>query len=327
MAKKDGIDAKAEEILRILETSPDSPATQARQAIQQAIDAGGGGLRQEYLKDAQRHIARIDPRQEPGTVQRLQAEVLALQGRGGDTKIAHLTPGELVIPRSLLTPELVNMLAAVAREHGVDPRVFFVGSGRNNINPRTGQMEFADEQDGDPLPPLQSLEGFQPPKTSLLPEPGSPQDRAFQFTDIPTAGPLIYAEAGNQPGEVKQGVMNSMLSRVGAGYGMPNTLAGVMSQTQKDGVTHQYEGMDNQKYNRPLDQMNAAEQRSWIDSMAAASNGIIDAKMNGVDYGPRFFHDGPQFDEQGNRMPARKIEFEDRQPPGAQYRNPFPKRW
>jgi hypothetical protein len=77
-------------------------------------------------------------------VQKLQAEVLALQGRGADRHIAHVTPGEIVIPRSFLTPELMNMMTAVAREHGVDPREFFVGSGSNNINPRTGQMEFDD---------------------------------------------------------------------------------------------------------------------------------------------------------------------------------------
>ncbi len=143
MARKKTIDELANEILRDFDAG-DTPANRARAALQQARDAGDGGLRQEHLQQAQRHIASIDPARNHKTVQKLQAEVLALQGRGGDRHIAHVTPGEMVIPRSLLTPELMGMLAAVARQHGVDPREFFVGSGRNAVNPHTGQMEFDD---------------------------------------------------------------------------------------------------------------------------------------------------------------------------------------
>ena len=73
MSKRTGIDATAHEILRILEESPDPPETMARTALTQARDAGGGGLRQKYLKDALKHIAHIDARRHPKTVQRLQA--------------------------------------------------------------------------------------------------------------------------------------------------------------------------------------------------------------------------------------------------------------
>ena len=76
----------------------------------------------------------------------------------------------------------------------------------------------------------------------------------------------------------------------------------------------------------PLDQMTPPNQRAWVDSMAIAANRIIDAKFNGVDYGKRFFKNLPDYDEQGRRLPADRIEFEDRQPPGAHYRTPFPKR-
>ncbi len=143
MAKKKTIDELANEILRDFDAG-DTPAARASAALQQARDAGDGGLRQDHIQQAQRHIAAIDPARNHKTVQKLQAEVLALQGRGGDRHIAHVTPGEMVIPRSLLTPELMGMLAAVARQHGVDPREFFVGSGRNAVNPHTGQMEFDD---------------------------------------------------------------------------------------------------------------------------------------------------------------------------------------
>jgi hypothetical protein len=137
------IDARAEEILRILDETPDTPATRAAAALNLARDAGDGGLRQQYLQEAQSLIAQIDPRREGRTVQRLQAQVLALQGRGGDSSIAHLTPGEIVVPLSVLTPDLRRKLAQAAREAGIDPLTLIVGGERNAINPRTGQMEFA----------------------------------------------------------------------------------------------------------------------------------------------------------------------------------------
>ena len=61
-----------------------------------------------------------------------------------DSTLAHVTPGEMVIPAAFLTPELIALLSAEARRHGVDPARFFVGSGRNSINPFTGQPEFFD---------------------------------------------------------------------------------------------------------------------------------------------------------------------------------------
>ncbi len=40
-------------------------ATHAMTALMQARHAGGGAVRQKYIADAQRHIARIDPTQQP----------------------------------------------------------------------------------------------------------------------------------------------------------------------------------------------------------------------------------------------------------------------
>ena len=143
MARKDSIDARAEEILRLLDETPETPATRAAAALNLARDAGDGGLRQQYLQEAQSHIAQIDPRRDGSTVQRLQAQVLALQGHRGDTRVAHVTPGEIVVPLSVLTPDLRRELAQAVRNAGIDPRSLVVGDDRNAINPRTGQMEFA----------------------------------------------------------------------------------------------------------------------------------------------------------------------------------------
>ncbi|MBL8628006.1 MAG: hypothetical protein JNM81_00145 [Rhodospirillaceae bacterium] len=68
--------------------------------------------------------------------------MLALQGRGGDTAVAHLEPGEMVIPRSVLTPQLAQLIAAEVYRRGIDPKQLVVGSRRASINPATGAEEF-----------------------------------------------------------------------------------------------------------------------------------------------------------------------------------------
>lgn len=62
-------------------------------ALKLARDAGGGMLRGQHLHRAQRHIAALDPTRHGTLAQHLQAHALALHGRGGDTEIAHVTPG------------------------------------------------------------------------------------------------------------------------------------------------------------------------------------------------------------------------------------------
>jgi hypothetical protein len=70
---------------------------------------------------------------------------MARQGRGGDTTVAHMTPGEKVIPKEVaaMRPDLVAHVANAIKQYGGDPRKYTVGAGR--INPRTGAEEFASE--------------------------------------------------------------------------------------------------------------------------------------------------------------------------------------
>lgn len=72
---------------------------------------------------------------------------LAEQGRNGDTRIAHLTPGEAVIPRELVesNPELMRRLEEILYSLGGTPEELYVGQGR--VNPRTGVEEFATESE------------------------------------------------------------------------------------------------------------------------------------------------------------------------------------
>jgi hypothetical protein len=125
------------------------PALAAMMEIKHGVDAGGGDLRQVHLCHAQNHMARLDPYRHGPLLQHLQALVVSLGGRRGDTRIAHVTPGEVVLGDDLMTPDVVDLLRRTAKEKGLDYERFVVGSGRNSINPRTGQMEFSGEDGGD----------------------------------------------------------------------------------------------------------------------------------------------------------------------------------
>lgn len=64
--------------------------------------------------------------------------MLAAQGRGGDTKLGHLSHGDIVVPREKVTPTIRAML----RSAGIPMRRFTVGYSANSINPKTGLPEF-----------------------------------------------------------------------------------------------------------------------------------------------------------------------------------------
>jgi hypothetical protein len=121
------------------------PAAAAMSELKQALDAGSGGLRMQHVARAQRHTASLDPARHGRLVQHLHGIALSLGGRGRDTQLAHVTPGEVVAPDELMTPEVVDLLRRTAREKGLDPDRFVVGSDRNSINPRTGLPEFTYE--------------------------------------------------------------------------------------------------------------------------------------------------------------------------------------
>ncbi len=149
-------DSLATEILDLLDQEEPAgpPSTgnalqNARLAISRARDAGGGAVRQAYLDEAQKHIARIDPVRARTALQSLQGQVLALQGRGQDTRVAHVTPGEIVIPKRLQTPEVLAALRIVARAHGVNLSQLQVGNAFNILNPRTGHIEFQSDGAGE----------------------------------------------------------------------------------------------------------------------------------------------------------------------------------
>jgi len=75
-----------------------------------------------------------------------QREMLAQQGRNGDTQLSHTTEGELVVPRGLLSdPGVRNFLRSAYADAGLDFERFVVGSPAGPTNPKTGAEEFFDD--------------------------------------------------------------------------------------------------------------------------------------------------------------------------------------
>ncbi len=104
-------DDEVAEVMAILDRpDPRANGRSAEAALNMALASGGGPLRQKYLAKAQKFIARMDPEREAEEIQELQGHVLALQGRGGDTRIAHVTAMDRVITVSNSTAHMAGAL-------------------------------------------------------------------------------------------------------------------------------------------------------------------------------------------------------------------------
>jgi hypothetical protein len=72
-----------------------------------------------------------------------QAQMLAAEGTGEDTVLAHLRPGEVVLPPEFMQDaEFENQVEAKFNEFNLDPATAMVGSGIATLNPMTGLEEF-----------------------------------------------------------------------------------------------------------------------------------------------------------------------------------------
>ena len=70
-------------------------------------------------------------------------QMIAAEGRGGDTTLAHLTPGEVVLPvAAMQDPDFETAVENRFNEIGLDPEQYVVGAGIASLNPMTGLEEF-----------------------------------------------------------------------------------------------------------------------------------------------------------------------------------------
>ena len=79
-------------------------------------------------------ISPIRGMQRGGSVQGL-----ASMGRGGDSQLAHVMPGERMVPPGVMDD---GMLDAAFVRAGLDPREYTVGNSQGSINPMTGMPEY-----------------------------------------------------------------------------------------------------------------------------------------------------------------------------------------
>ena len=83
------------------------------------------------------------------------ARRIAEQGRGGDTEIAHVTPGEVVLPPEVMAQLDQGALERAFKAAGLDMGRYTVGGGDDARNPATGVREYRGggaEGTGDPGP-------------------------------------------------------------------------------------------------------------------------------------------------------------------------------
>lgn len=78
---------------------------------------------------------------QPG--QNMTPQEMAAMGRAGDSLIAHLTPGEITIPKQIQSPELLAAIKAAFLKAGANPGQFVAGSPQASTNPNTGAEEFS----------------------------------------------------------------------------------------------------------------------------------------------------------------------------------------
>src|SRR5262249_5891498 len=67
---------------------------------------------------------------------------LAAKGRGGESMMAHMTPGEIAVPPQAQTPEVLASLNRAFAGAGANPTSFQAGNPDQKINPETGLPEF-----------------------------------------------------------------------------------------------------------------------------------------------------------------------------------------
>lgn len=102
-----------------------APSQQPPQGMQQPPQQGGQPPQQG-----------LDPK-----IQALLQQIAGM-GRGGDTLLAHLTPGEMTVPKEVQTPKLMKELNNAYVKAGVHPLQFTAGSPQSSINPATGLHEY-----------------------------------------------------------------------------------------------------------------------------------------------------------------------------------------
>lgn len=178
---------------------------------------------------------------------------MAEAGRGTDTQLAHLSLGEIVIPRAFLDdPQVMQALQQIFEAGGADINEFTVGHAANKINPETGYPEFFFKKF------KRFLGAALPIAASFIPGIGP-----FAAAGLGAAGGLLGG------GGLKSALLGGLTSGVGAGLAggstgalkgtllgrLENSISGALSpigsavrsglSSLGDGVSNAFEGIGN----------------------------------------------------------------------------------
>jgi len=104
-------------------------------------------LASQFVRDVRRPVPELSyDDYEAGNAHEAKSiyDMVARSGRGSDTAVAHVTPGDIVVPRDVWVenPTILNMVKKGFDKYGDDYATHMVGSGVENINPETGLPEF-----------------------------------------------------------------------------------------------------------------------------------------------------------------------------------------
>lgn len=171
------------------------PAWRALAALKSADDAAEGPVRDRLLARAEDALNAMDAKRHGALFRQFQTQVLALRGRGGDEDIAHVTAGELVVPKSLQTTDVLTALQAAASEQNIPLERLRVGSTANTVNPATGLPEFADPL-GAPMEEIKVIAD----RSKFIPRPGDEEMLARMMfaegADHHLKNPEVFAALG-----------------------------------------------------------------------------------------------------------------------------------
>ncbi len=114
----------------------------------EALDVPSGGIADFVMEDGAEDVVYGPQAKDFGDNGIAQfpalAERMARYGRNEDTMLAHVAPGEIVVPRQFLEdPVNKQRIFDVLIESGIEnPETYVVGSDENRLNPATGLPEF-----------------------------------------------------------------------------------------------------------------------------------------------------------------------------------------
>ena len=226
--------------------------------------------------------------------------VMASMGRKGDQLMAHVTPGDVVIPRDIVleNPEFLTKLKKAMQDMGGDYRTHIAGSGYEEYNPATGAPEFGFFS--------KAFKAVKKAVTKPLASRISPIVPVQQIAQ--TAGPVLGGPLGavaggmigGPAGAAIGGMLGSQLggalggAQGGGGYSTPAqsapTEAAPLPQTDTDeelrSLAQRFQAKRPDEYGRPADlfsrqvggqefgTLDPQQQRSYLATQGAFGGGL-----------------------------------------------------